>query len=81
MSNYNDQEIKIRKGQSYNLAIQTAIADGRHHDTQYIVKQFHRHYETAALLQKLTPDQIVQILEDERVIKIIKELDDVFSSD
>lgn len=59
-------------GQAYNLAVSTAIADGRHHDNAYIVKQFLRHLQFAALVQKATPEQLVIAVENPKVLELFE---------
>lgn len=81
MSNFdNSQEMKIRKGQSYNLAILTAIADGKAHDNEYITGQFLRHLQFASILQKADPDQLATIVKKPKVLELIKALDEELKS-
>lgn len=80
MSNQ-DFSQRAARGQAYNLAVQTAIADGKGHDNEYIVKQFLRHLQFAALVQKATPEQLAQAVNNPEVIRLIKELDEVINGD
>jgi len=70
-----DYSQRAAKGQAYNLAILTAIADGRQHDNEYIVKQFLRHMQFAALVQKANPEQLAELLNSPRMLDLIKNLD------
>lgn len=67
---------RAARGQAYNLAVMTAIADGKQHDNKYIVEQFLRHLQFAAMVQKATPDQLATAIDNPKFIKLIKELDD-----
>ena len=66
---------RAAKGQAYNLAIQTAIADGKQHDNEYIVQQFLRHLQFAALVQKANPEQLAAITKNPKIMDLIRELD------
>lgn len=80
MSNYNNNsDLKVRKGQAYNLAVATAIADGKQHDSSYITKQFLRHLQFAQLLQKATPEQMAVAIENEEILAKLKAIDDEIS--
>lgn len=67
---------RAAKGQAYNLAVLTAIADGKHNDNEHITKQFLRHLKFAALLQKADPAQLATILGDPKILDLIKQLDE-----
>jgi len=67
-------DTKVRKGQAYNLAVMTAIADGKHHDNVYITKQFLRHYQFAALCQKGDVNQLAAITECPKIIELFNEV-------
>ena len=67
---------RAAKGQAYNLAVSTAIADGKQHDNEYIVKQFLRHMQFASLLQKANPQQLSEALNCSRTLELIKNLDE-----
>jgi len=66
---------RAAKGQAYNLAVQTAIAEGKQHDNEYITKQFLRHLQFASLLQKANPEQLSDLLKNPKMLDLIKELD------
>lgn len=66
---------RAARGQAYNLAIQTAISDGKQHDNEYIVAQFLRHLAFAQLVQTAQPEQLNQIVKNPKLVKLIKELD------
>lgn len=68
---------RAARGQAYNLAVLTAIADERQHDNVYITKQFLRHLQFAALLQKANPEQLADLLKNQRAVQLIKELEDL----
>lgn len=68
---------RAAKGQAYNLAVATAIADGKQHDNQYIAKQYLRHLQFANLMQKTKPAELAAAVEEEAVIAKIKELDEM----
>ena len=72
---------RAAKGQAYNLAIATAIADDKQHDNAYIIKQFLRHYEFASLLQKTPAKDLAIVAEEPGFIEIIKKLDEEFQKD
>lgn len=71
-----DRDLSIKKGQAYNLAVATACAEGKHLDNEFILKQFLRHMQFAALVQKASPEQISAALKEPKFIQIIKELDE-----
>ena len=70
-----DYSQRASKGQAYNLAVATAIADGRAHDNEYITKQFTRHLAFASLLQKANPQQLSELLGNSKLLEIIRDLD------
>ena len=72
---YDDYSQRAAKGQAYNLAVQTAIADGRQHDNEFIVRQFQRHLQFANLLQKANPQQLAELLDSTKMLDLIKALD------
>ena len=72
---YDSTQVRIQKGQAYNLAVQTALANGRGEDNEYILSQFLRHLQFAMLVQKATPDQLAAALENPELLDIIKQLD------
>ena len=66
---------RAAKGQAINLAIMTAIADGKQHDNKYIIEQFLRHLQFAAMMQKATPDQLATAVDNPKFISLIQDLD------
>lgn len=70
-ANYNE---RAAKGQAYNLAVLTAIADCKQHDNQYILKQYFRHKEMATMIQSMKEDVLVEAIENPRLVEILKEL-------
>ena len=70
-----DYSQRASRGQAYNLAVQTAIAEGKANDNEYITKQYLRHLQFAALLQKADPHQLADVLGNPRVMKLVADLD------
>lgn len=66
---------RAAKGQAYNLAISTAIADGKQHDNEYILAQYFRHLRFAAILQSARVEELEALVKNPRILKLIKELD------
>lgn len=56
------QEMKIKKGQSYNLAIADAIQAGKTDDTKYIYRRFIRYFELGSLLQSASIEELKEVL-------------------
>jgi len=54
---------RAAKGQAYNLAILTAIADGKQHDNKYILQQYFRHKEFANMLQLADDKTVIQAID------------------
>lgn len=75
MSDFKDREMKMRKGQAFNLAVQTAIADGKGGDNEYIIKQFLRYLNFAGFLQSASPEDLAVALKSEKMMLALKELD------
>lgn len=65
---------RAAKGQAYNLAISTAIADNKQHDNGYIVKQFLRHLAFAKLLQDTPSKHLALVAEEPEFIETIEKL-------
>lgn len=57
-----NQETKIRKGQAFNLAVNTAIARDKEKDAKYIFQQFIYYYELAGVVQSSDLDMINEVL-------------------
>lgn len=72
---FKDRDNAIKRGQAYNLAIQSAIADGKGNDNEYIIKQFLRHLSFAAFVQKASPEDLALALKSEKMMFALKELD------
>lgn len=75
----NDFSQRAARGQAYNLAVQTAISEGRGNDNKYIIEQFLRHLQFAALVQKATPDQLASAVDNPKFIQLIQDLDNELS--
>jgi len=73
-----DYSQRAAKGQAYNLAISTAIADGKQHDNRYIVKQYLRHIKFASMLQKANPDQLASAMDNPGYLELLQKLDSAF---
>jgi hypothetical protein len=71
-----DYSQRAAKGQAYNLAVLTALADGKGHDNVYITKQFLRHLQFAAILQKASTEQIASLLDNPKLVDLIKQIDE-----
>lgn len=56
------QEMKIRKGQALNLAVNDAVANGKQNDGLYIYQQFLYYFELASLLQSSDLELIHEVL-------------------
>lgn len=56
-------ELKIRKGQAFNLAVAAAISKDKAGDTKTIYGYFIYYYELANLLQGATIEDIKEALE------------------
>lgn len=67
---------KVRKGQAYNLAVQSALAVGKGDDTEYVVQQFLKHYQFADILQKAKPEELASALQNPRVMELLAKLDE-----
>lgn len=55
-------EMKIKKGQAYNLAVADAIHAEKADDTKYIYRRFIRYFELGALLQDATIEELKEVL-------------------
>ena len=58
------QDIKIRKGQAYNLAVQAAIAAGKATDTKTIFSYYVYYFETASLVQVSKVEDIKKLFNE-----------------
>jgi hypothetical protein len=70
---------RVRKGQAYNLATADALKADRADDLKYIAQRFYFHLETAAMFQKLGPQDLALILERPGLIEKFKELNEELS--
>jgi len=68
------QETKIRKGQAFNLAVNTAIARNEESNAKYIFQQFIYYYELAGLVQSSDLGMIVEVLDKPDFMAAITEL-------
>lgn len=71
---------RAARGQAYNLAILTAIADARQHDNKYILKQFYRHLEFANMIQNADDKAIVQAIDSPELSKALSGLSDALEA-
>ena len=71
------QETKIRKGQSYNLAMADAIHNNRENDVKHIYKRFIFYYELGGILQGSDLDMIQEVVDSPDLEKIMKQLKEV----
>lgn len=55
-------ELKVRKGQAFNLAVADAVQRGKQDDTKYIYQRFIRYFELGALLQEATIEELREAL-------------------
>jgi len=63
------------KGHASNQALQIAIADGKHHDNEYLVKQFLRMLSFNKLLQGATPEVLATAINRPDVIEKLAEFE------
>ena len=71
MTDFNN---RAARGQAYNLAVLTSIADGRHNDKEYVMRQFFSHLEFASILQECSNEQLSKVLSCESVLKKLDEI-------
>lgn len=67
-------EMKIRKGQAFNLAVHDAVAASKGNDPKYIYQQFLYYYEMAGLVQKCELDVIADVLDNPDFMAAIADL-------
>jgi len=75
-SNLDSQELKIRKGQAYNCAINSAAALGKLNDTKFICKEFLRHLQFANFLQKTRVEDLVNALDSPEFLSLLNNVDE-----
>lgn len=68
------QETKIRKGQSYNLAVADAIHNGKENSPKYIYQKFIYYYSLGDVIQGSDLDMIQEVIDDIDFDKVIKQL-------
>lgn len=56
------QEMKIRKGQAFNLAVNDSISQGKQGDAKFIYQQFIYYYSLAEIVQSSDLDMIQEVL-------------------
>jgi len=71
------QEMKIRKGQAYNLAVSDAISKGEQNNPKYIYQQFVYYFTLAGVVQSSDLDMIQEVLNNKDFDKVIKDLQKV----
>ncbi len=79
MSEYkkpDDYSQRAARGQAYNLAVATAVAEGKAHDNEFITRQYLRHLQFASILQKASTEQVAALLGNPKLLDLIKQLDD-----
>lgn len=69
-----NHEMKIRKGQAFNLAVNDAVANNNQSDPKYIYQQFIYYYTLADVIQSSDLDMIQEVLNKPNFDKAIKEL-------
>lgn len=55
-------ELKIRKGQAFNLAVNDAIHNNEHNNAKYIYERFVWYYNLADIVQGSDIDMIQEVL-------------------
>ena len=71
------QEMKIRKGQAFNLAVADAIAEKKQDDPKYIYQRVVYYFELAAVVQVSDTETILEVLNNpdfDKAIKAFKEV-------
>ena len=58
-----DYELKVRKGQAFNLAVSQAIHNGRADSNKYIAYWFARFFDLASKFQKYNVEDVTKVLE------------------
>ena len=70
------QEIKIRKGQGFNLAVMDAVHNGQENNPKYIYKKFIYYYSLADVVQGSDIDMIQEVVDSkdfDAVMKLLAE--------
>ncbi len=71
------QEMKIRKGQAYNLAILDAVNMDKANNPKYIYKKFLYYYQLAEIIQGSDLDIIQEVVDTKDFDKVMKMLNEV----
>jgi hypothetical protein len=62
------------------LAVLTSIADGKHDDPQYVIKQYFKHKEMASILQNCDESVVVEYVDNPKVVEALETLRTLFNS-
>lgn len=73
-TDYKKTEAKIRKAQAFNLAVSTAISEGKVLDNEYIFKQTFRYMELLEIIQEGNKDHLVSLVKAEPMLKLLEQL-------
>ncbi len=65
---------RAAKGQAYNLAVMTAIAECKQNDNKFILQQYFRHKEFMSMIQGLDDAALVKAVENEDLIAALEAL-------
>lgn len=57
-----DYNVRAARGQAYNLAVLTSIADGKHQDKNYVIEQYLKHLTFAQSLQELNEEDLKKFI-------------------
>lgn len=68
------QEVKIRRGQAFNLAVNDAISKGKQEDVKYIYQQFIYYHSLADVVQGSDLEMIAEVLNKPEFNEAIKKL-------
>jgi hypothetical protein len=71
---------RASKGQAYNLAVLTAIADGKQHDNKYILQQYFRHKAFAQMLQTADEKILIQAIDRPEFVEALAGLHKLLTS-
>lgn len=74
-----NQEMKIRKGQAYNLAILDAVNASQANNPKYIYKKFLYYYQLADIVQGSDLDLIQEVIDTKDFDKVMKMLNEVMN--
>lgn len=68
------QEMKVRKGQAFNLAVNDAISVSKQDDAKYIYARFIWYYNMANVVQGSDLDMIASVLDKPDFIAAVEQL-------